>query len=94
MWEYGNEPDLFSTSSQGPVRPGGWSEGEYVAQWLNGTRKIRELVGEHCPEMVADGTYGYLGLSFAGTNNHLKAPVTWADGVDVDQDIKLFSTHK
>ncbi|KAK5681570.1 hypothetical protein LTS10_006103 [Elasticomyces elasticus] len=25
-WELGNEPDLFKTSSQGPVRPANWTE--------------------------------------------------------------------
>jgi hypothetical protein len=51
-WEYGNEPDLLSTSSQGPTRAVGWSESTYVAQWLNGTRQIRQLIEKHCPELV------------------------------------------
>jgi len=25
-WELGNEPDLFKTSAQGPVRPANWTE--------------------------------------------------------------------
>lgn len=93
-WEYGNEPDLFSTSSQGPVRPGTWNEKEYVQQWLNGTRKIRELLQVHCPGMAGTGQDEFLGLSFAGTSNHLRANTTFAEGIDVDKDIKLFSTHK
>jgi hypothetical protein len=93
-WEYGNEPDLYSTSSQGPVRPATWNEEEYVQQWLNGTRKIKELLGVHCPDMVGNGKEDFLGLSFAGTSNHLKANTTFADGIEADRDIKLFSTHK
>ena len=92
-WEYGNEPDLFSTSSQGPVRPSNWSESTYVQQYLNGTRKIKELVLAYCPEL-GGSPYGYIGPSFAGTGNHLKAPLTWADGLNIDKDIKLFSSHK
>ncbi|RDW89443.1 hypothetical protein BP6252_01475 [Coleophoma cylindrospora] len=92
-WEYGNEPDLYSTSAQGPVRPSTWNEVEYVTQWLNGTRHIKEQLFQACPELLGNDTYGYLAPSFAGTNNHLKPIQTWEDGVDVDQDIKLFSSH-
>ncbi|XXH05629.1 hypothetical protein Hte_012064 [Hypoxylon texense] len=92
-WEYGNEPDLFATSSQGPVRPSNYNESDYVAEWLNGTRAIRGVLEESCPDLLGDDTYGYLAPSFGGTGNHLKAPRTWADGLDVDGDIKLFSSH-
>ncbi|KAL2155189.1 hypothetical protein VTH82DRAFT_3865 [Thermothelomyces myriococcoides] len=91
--EYGNEPDLFSTSAQGPVRPANWTETTYVSQWYNGTRQIKALVQEHCPEMLESGNYGYMAPSFAGVNNHLKEPAAWAAGLDGDEDIKLFSTH-
>ncbi|KAL2165553.1 hypothetical protein VTH06DRAFT_855 [Thermothelomyces fergusii] len=93
VWEYGNEPDLFSTSAQGPVRPANWSEPTFVAQWRNGTRQIKALVQEHCPEMSESAMYGYMAPSFAGVNNRLKEPAAWAAGLDGDQDIKLFSTH-
>ncbi|KAL2174635.1 glycoside hydrolase family 79 protein [Thermothelomyces heterothallicus CBS 202.75] len=93
VWEYGNEPDLFSTSAQGPVRPANWSEATYVSQWHNGTRQIKALVQEHCPETLESGNYGYMAPSFAGVNNHLKEAAAWAAGLDGDQDIKLFSTH-
>jgi hypothetical protein len=93
-WEYGNEPDLYSTSAQGPVRPSTWNEGTFVEQWLNGTRKIKELLHAHCPEMTSNGSYGYLAPSFAGTTNHLKAPATFRGGLSVDGDIRLFSSHK
>jgi hypothetical protein len=93
-WEYGNEPDLYSTSSQGPVRPPSWNEAEYVAQWLNGTRAIKSQLMKYCPDVVSNDAYGYTAPSFAGTNNHLKPLLTWQDGLDVDQDIKLISSHK
>ncbi|KAI4864979.1 glycoside hydrolase family 79 protein [Hypoxylon rubiginosum] len=92
-WEYGNEPDLFATSSQGPVRASNYNESDYVAEWLNGTRAIRGVLEENCPDLLGSHTYGYLAPSFGGTNNHLKAPRTWADGLDADGDIKLFSSH-
>ncbi|AEO70011.1 glycoside hydrolase family 79 protein [Thermothielavioides terrestris NRRL 8126] len=92
-WSYGNEPDLYSTSAQGPVRPPDWNESLYVFQWLNGTRTIKRLIEEHCPELATDDVYGYMAPDFGGTGNHLKAPATWAAGLDDDKDIKLFSTH-
>lgn len=97
LWEYGNEPDLFSTSSQGPVRPAaplGWNESIYVSQWLNGTRQIQKSLQESCPELLNDGSYGYLAPSFGGVNNTLKLPTTFAAGMDGDGNVKLVSTHK
>jgi hypothetical protein len=94
MWEYGNEPDLFSTSAQGPVRPANWNESTYVEQWLNGTREIKAQLQRLCPGLDTATEYGFLGLSFAGTGNHLKAPLAWQDGINQDKDIKLISTHK
>jgi hypothetical protein len=93
-WEYGNEPDLYSTSSQGPVRPRSWNEATYVSQWLNGTRTIRSQLAKYCPDLLTDDKYGYYAPSFAGTNNTLKPVVTWQDGLDVDRDIKYVSSHK
>jgi hypothetical protein len=94
MWEYGNEPDLYSTSSQGPVRLPSWHESEYVAQWLNGTRAIKAQLQKYCPDMVSNDTYGYMAPSFAGTNNHLKPLLTWQEGLDQDRNIKLIPSHK
>lgn len=94
LWEYGNEPDLFATSAQGPVRASNYNESDYVAEWLNGTRAIRGVLQENCPDLLGNDTYGYLAPSFGGTDAHLKAPRTWTDGLDEDGDIKLFSSHK
>lgn len=93
-WEYGNEPDLYSTSSQGPVRPNSWTEDIYIKQWLNGTRKIKTILNEYCPELLRNDSYGYLAPSFAGTNNHLKPVKTWTSGLNQDGNIKLASSHK
>ncbi|KAK6603611.1 glycoside hydrolase family 79 protein [Botrytis cinerea] len=90
MWEYGNEPDLFSTSAQGPVRPPTWNESTYVSQWLNGSRQIKEGVAAACPDLAS---YGFLAPSFAGVENHLDPVTTWNDGLDVDKDIELISSH-
>ncbi|KAH6853357.1 hypothetical protein B0I37DRAFT_409532 [Chaetomium sp. MPI-CAGE-AT-0009] len=93
VWGYGNEPDLYSTSAQGPVRPSSWSEEAYVSQWHNGTRQIKALIKEHCPELADEGSYGYMAPSFAGVGNHLKAEAAWAAGLNDDKNVKLFSTH-
>lgn len=87
-WEYGNEPDLYGVSSQGPVRPSNWNESTYVTQWLNGTREIKKLVEKYCPEL---GRPRFLGLSYA--TNIFDAERTWADGIDKHHDIETFSAH-
>jgi hypothetical protein len=91
-WEYGNEPDLYSFLAG--LRPPSWNESTYVAQWLNGTRAIKAELQKHCPDMVSKDRYGYMGPSFAGTNIALNPKITWQDGLDIDQDIKLISSHK
>jgi len=90
-WQYGNEPDLFSTSSHGIVRPPSWNEEIYVEQWRNGTRAIDSLIDENCPELRS---FGYLAPAFAGLGNKLKAPAAWKAGLSSEASIKLFSTHK
>ncbi|KAI1844536.1 hypothetical protein JX266_009209 [Neoarthrinium moseri] len=92
-WEYGNEPDLFATSAQGPVRPANYNESDFVNEWLKGTRTIKDLLKESCPDLLGNDTYEYLAPSFAGTNNHLKAPLAWSDGISTDGNIKYFSSH-
>ncbi|POR38839.1 Beta-glucuronidase [Tolypocladium paradoxum] len=89
-WAYGNEPDLFSTSAQGPVRPPAWDEGAYVWQWLNATAEIRRQVDRFCPEM---GPPRFMAPSFAGVDNRLSARKTWEAGLDQNEDIEFFSTH-
>lgn len=76
------------------MRPSNWNEATYVSQWLNGTRAIKSLLRENCPELATGDAYGYLAPGFAGVGNHLKAPATWTAGLDADKDIKLFDTHK
>ncbi|KAB8298748.1 hypothetical protein EYC80_000923 [Monilinia laxa] len=90
LWEYGNEPDLFSTSAQGPVRPPTWNESTYVSQWLNGSRRIKEDVAKACPDLAS---YGFMAPSFAGVENHLNPVITWNDGMNIDGDIELISSH-
>ncbi|PKK52485.1 hypothetical protein CI102_3198 [Trichoderma harzianum] len=92
-WEYGNEPDLYSTSAQGPVRPSNWNESTYAWQWLNGTAEITKQVKKHCPTLALFGGPKFMAPSFAGTGNHLKAPLAFQDGLDKNKNIEYFSTH-
>lgn len=87
-WEYGNEPDLFSVSAQGPVRPSTFNESTYVWQWLNGTREIRSQVKKHCPNVAEPK---FMAPSFAG---RFSEPKTWQAGLNADNNVELFSTHK
>ena len=59
-WELGNEPDLYSTSAQGPVRPPSWNEQWYVRQWLHWTREIRSAMKKSCPELATKEKYTYV----------------------------------
>ncbi|KAK3633926.1 hypothetical protein LTR56_015536 [Elasticomyces elasticus] len=92
-WELGNEPDLFKTSSQGPVRPANWTEQDYVNEWLYWTREIKGALQDACPDLATNESYTFYAPSFAGTNNSLNPIVTWEDGIDTDKDIAIISTH-
>ncbi|ORY55446.1 uncharacterized protein BCR38DRAFT_356867 [Pseudomassariella vexata] len=87
VWEYGNEPDYFA----GGVRPSTYNETTYVQDWLNGTRTIRTLLSKACPDMLS--SYGYMAPSLAGINNHLKAPVIWAAGLNAEKVVRLDASH-
>jgi hypothetical protein len=90
-WELGNEPDLYPTSSQGPVRPLTWHESDYVTEWLNLTSQIRNILATN--PACAGLTHEFIAPSFAGQSNYLNPIVTWHDGLDVEKDIPLISSH-
>jgi len=94
FWELGNEPDLFKTSAQGIVRPSSWNEAAYIAEWLDGTRSIREVLSGACPEMATNAMFKWYAPSFAGTSNSLNPVISWQDGLDADRDISIISSHK
>ena len=94
-WELGNEPDLYKTSAQGPVRPASWNERDYVSEWLHWTRKIRQALALACPDLAIDQKYKYYAPSFAGTGGNSLDPVTtWEDDLYTDKDIAIISSHK
>lgn len=93
-WELGNEPDLFPGTSQYAPRPPGWNEQDFVNEWLNGTRAIRQALQSDCPDLATDDEYKYIAPGYAGTNNALNAPRTFADGLDNDSDISIIASHK
>ncbi|KIW67341.1 hypothetical protein PV04_06604 [Phialophora macrospora] len=92
-WELGNEPDLFKTSSQGPVRPSWWNETDYVEEWLNKTRIIRQLVQQNCPDVISGGKFKFYSPNFAGTGNSLNLITTWKAGLNADKDIAFIDSH-
>lgn len=93
-WELGNEPDLFKTSAQGPVRPPTWDEQDYVDEWRNLTMKIRAAMEKPCPNLAKKENYLYYAPSFAGTDNSLNPIATWKDGMDADMNIAMIDSHK
>ncbi|KAL1849762.1 hypothetical protein Plec18167_008478 [Paecilomyces lecythidis] len=92
-WELGNEPDLYKTSAQGPVRPSNWTEKDYVNEWLTKTELIKKELEKSCPDMADNATYQYIAPSFAGVSNSLNPVTTWRDGLNTDHDIALNSEH-
>ncbi len=94
FWQLGNEPDLYKTSAQGPVRPSWWNETDYVNEWLNKTRIIKQIVQKSCPEVLDEGKFRFYAPSFAGTSNSLNLITTWAAGLDADGDVAFIDSHK
>jgi len=92
-WQLGNEPDLYKTSSQGPVRPSWWNETYYVQEWLNKTELIKQLVQENCPEVIEQGKFKFYAPSFAGAGNSLNMITTWQAGLGADGDISFIDSH-
>lgn len=93
-WELGNEPDLYKTSAQGPVRPASWNEQDYVDEWIGKSRSIRTVMAQYCPSLTQNATFNFIAPSFGGTSNSLDPIITWQDGLDTDQDIAMISSHK
>ncbi|PIA90559.1 Beta-glucuronidase [Cercospora beticola] len=93
FWELGNEPDLFKTSAQGPVRPRNWTEHDYVEEWQHWTRAIRVEMGQSCPELASNESYQYYAPSFSGTTNSLEPLRTWQAGLNEDGIIGMISSH-
>lgn len=92
-WEFGNEPDLFKTSSQGPVRPPTWTEADYVKEWQNGTAAAEMVFKQQCPELVGYERNRWLAPSFSGVSTKLNPVTAWADGLDSRHDISYNSVH-
>lgn len=92
-WQLGNEPDLYKTSSQGPVRPSSWNETSYVDEWLNKTELIRTLVQQNCPEVLQNGQFNFYSPSFGGVGNSLNLTKTWQAGLNNDKDIAFIDSH-
>ena len=90
-WELGNEPDLFKTSAQGVVRPSSWTEKSYVTEWLSLKRSLKDEMKKQCP---GSENVKWIAPSFAGTGNSLKPVKTWSEGLNADNDIAQFSSHK
>jgi len=93
-WQLGNEPDVYKTSAQGPVRPSGWNETDYVEEWLQRKRVMKQIVQQHCPEVIEQKKFRFYAPSFAGTGNGLNLVTTWKAGLDADDDISFIDSHK
>ncbi|KAI9762812.1 MAG: hypothetical protein M4579_000165 [Chaenotheca gracillima] len=91
-WEYGNEPDLYNNNG----KRGGYTEEQYVKEWLNGTAAIKEQLKKSCPDLLSDDYYGYMAPSWSGAgegSGSLSVKTAFTDGLNQDKDIRQISVH-
>ncbi|KAI5358349.1 Putative glycoside hydrolase superfamily, beta-glucuronidase [Septoria linicola] len=93
FWELSNEPDLYKTSAQGPVRPANWTEQIYVSEWHRWTRAIRQEMEHACPQLATDEAFQFYAPSFSGTTNNLDPLRTWRAGLNEDGIVGVISSH-
>lgn len=104
-WELGNEPDLFKTSAQGPVREASYDEAAYVKEWMDLAQAVETQVKTTCPDLLSHGRFKMIAPSFAGVSNSLDPAKTWNSSVSAGHGkpmqrmvdtglISEFSSHK
>ena len=96
-WELGNEPDLFiAPITSNPPRDPDYNEEDYVAEWLEWSRKIREEVESACPVLSTDEQYKFLAPSFAGAPalSNLSVAKTFSAGLNEDNTVGIIAQHK
>ncbi|GIZ49328.1 hypothetical protein CKM354_001236000 [Cercospora kikuchii] len=96
-WELGNEPDLFiAPITSDPPRDPDYNEEDYVAEWLEWSRRIREEVQSACPALSTDEQYKFLAPSFAGAPalSNLSVAKTFSAGLNEDNTVGIIAQHK
>ena len=99
-WELGNEPDLYTSPAIYPIPPrsSGYTEAQYVSEWLQFSRKIREQMQKSCPDLAKDDQFKFLAPSLATlpglSNLNLSASNIFSAGLDDDHTIGYVSQHK
>ncbi|KID90443.1 glycoside hydrolase family 79 protein [Metarhizium guizhouense ARSEF 977] len=89
-WEYGNEPNNYPTSAQGPTRLKEWGARDFADEWLNGTRGINKQIKKHCPELA---DFGFMAPSYDDRVSNLNATQAWGYGLDKYDSVKWYSVH-
>lgn len=100
-YEYGNEPNLFPSPLEGPSGELQWNSKDYVEQWLRGTRTIRDLMHNACPDMDTGNLPKFMAPSLTTGGGNL-APISdkitlagvWQYGLNTDDDVEFVSLHK
>ncbi|KAJ6440584.1 gamma-glutamyltranspeptidase [Purpureocillium lavendulum] len=92
-WEYGNEPNNYATSAQGPVRPKSWDAPAFTKQWLNGSEAIRAQIRKHCPELAHGDYLRFMAPSYDDRVSNLNATVAWREGLDGHGSVRWYSVH-
>ncbi|KAH8926626.1 glycoside hydrolase family 79 protein [Atractiella rhizophila] len=91
VFEFGNEPDLFSNNG---YRSSSYNEANYVAEWKNNTGIIRGLLQSACPEFISQDVYGYMGPSLSSPGSKLKPSTIFnSNGYNSAGTVKQVSIH-
>jgi hypothetical protein len=89
VWELGNEPDRYIPN----IRPSNWSNADYVAEWLNGTGRIRALVEESCPDLAGPNVFGFMAPSLSNKFVDVQPDPIFNNGLNQDGAVHQVSMH-
>lgn len=92
-YEYGNEPNNFVRKYWATSRPPNWGSKEFVYEWHNGTKEIRRLMREHCPDLGPE-LREFMAPSYDNRDHTLDAEDSWRFGLNRCGNINTYSVHK
>ena len=93
VWEYGNEPNLYSERKE---RPSDWDVVAYAKEWAAGSKLIDDTFAKYCPDAAGANSPGFMSPSLAGDNatSNFSAITAFQQGINVSNNIKQISSHK
>lgn len=97
-WELGNEPDFYAVKALNPTPPRqtGYTEAQYVAEWLALSQRMRRHMQTSCPDLAKHQHPKFWGPSLAGNPalSNFSAPKVFSAGYNSKESISMISQHK